>query len=50
MEATWWTVTAVLMMIGLFGAIYPVLPDSLLILAAATLHHFTVRPEHSVGW
>ncbi len=50
MEATWWTISVVLMTVGLFGAIYPVLPDSLLILAGAVLHHFTVRPGHSVGW
>ncbi len=50
MESFWWTVTLLLMGIGLFGAVYPVLPDSLLILAGAVLNHFTVRANHSVGW
>ena len=44
MEAFWWTVTMAMMLVGLFGAIYPVLPDSLLILAGAVFHHFTIRP------
>ena len=42
--------TLALMAVGMFGAIYPVLPDSLLILAGAVLHHFTVKPAHSIGW
>lgn len=50
MEPVWWTVTLGLMAVGLFGAVYPVLPDSLLILAGAVLHHFTIKPAHSVGW
>ncbi len=39
-----------LMALGLFGAVFPVIPDSLFILAGAFLHHFTVRPDHTVGW
>ena len=35
---------------GLLGAVFPVLPDSLLILAGAYLHHFTLPREHTVGW
>ena len=50
METLWWAVAAAMMAVGLFGAVYPVLPDSLLILGGAVLHHFTVRPAHSVGW
>ncbi len=38
------------MLLGLFGAVFPVIPDSLFILAGAFLHHFTVRPDHTVGW
>jgi uncharacterized protein YqgC (DUF456 family) len=49
-ETLWWTLTILLMAAGLLGAVFPVLPDSLLILAGAFLHHFTVRPEHSVDW
>ena len=36
--------------LGLIGAVFPVMPDSLFILAGAFLHHFTVRPAHTVGW
>ena len=50
MESFWWTATVALMAVGLFGAIYPVLPDSILILAGAVLNHFTVKAAHSVGW
>ena len=50
METVWWTISVSLMLAGLFASIFPIMPDSLLILAGAFLHHFTVRPEHSVGW
>ncbi len=50
METFWWTVAAVLMLAGLLGSVFPVLPDSLLILAGAFLHHFMVKPAHTVGW
>ena len=50
METIWWTISLVLMFLGLIGAVFPVVPDSLFILAGAFLHHFTVRPAHAVGW
>ena len=50
METVWWTITIALMAVGLFGAVFPVLPDSLLILAGAYLQHFTVHSAHTVGW
>lgn len=50
METLWWTLSLVLMFLGLCGAVFPVLPDSLLIMAGALLHHFTIRGAHSVGW
>ncbi len=50
METFWWTLSLTLMGLGLVGAVFPVIPDSLFILAGAVLHHFTVRPEHTVGW
>ncbi len=50
MEAVWWTISLGLMGLGLIGAVFPVMPDSLLILAGAFLHHFTVRSAHTVGW
>jgi uncharacterized protein YqgC (DUF456 family) len=36
--------------LGLVGAVVPVLPDSLLILAGAFLQHFTIHSRHTVGW
>ena len=50
MDTLWWTVSIALMLLGLFGAVFPVLPDSLLILAGAFLQHFTVHGPHEVGW
>ena len=50
METVWWTITIVLMLAGLFASVFPIMPDSLLILAGAYLHHFTVAPERTVGW
>lgn len=50
LDTLWWTLSLLLMLAGLVGAVFPVLPDSLLILAGAYLHHFTIRPEHTVGW
>ncbi len=49
METFWWVLSLGLMVAGLVGAVFPVLPDSLLILAGAYLHHF-ILPQHTVGW
>jgi len=40
MPALWWTLILVLMLAGLCGTIFPLLPDTPLIVAAAVLHHF----------
>lgn len=50
MPALWWTLTLVLMLIGLVGTVVPLLPGSVIILAAAVVHHFGLGPERSVGW
>ena len=50
MEAAWWTASLALMFLGLCGAVFPVLPDSLLILAGAFLQHFTIHGAHTIGW
>lgn len=50
LEILWWTLTFLLMLAGLVGAIVPVIPDSLLILGGAVLQHFTIQPPHKVGW
>jgi uncharacterized protein YqgC (DUF456 family) len=38
------------MAVGLVGTLVPLLPGTAIILAAAVLAHFTVEPEHRVGW
>jgi uncharacterized protein YqgC (DUF456 family) len=50
MPYVWWTVTILLLLIGLIGTMVPVLPGSTIILAAAILHHFTIGGPHTVGW
>ena len=50
METIWWTASLLLIFLGLCGAVFPILPDSLLILAGAFLQHFTIRGPHEVGW
>ena len=50
METIWWTIAIALMAVGLFASVFPVLPDSLLILAGAYLQHFTVHSTRTVGW
>src|SRR5438067_4840328 len=50
MNTLWWTLTILLMLIGLVGTVVPLLPGTTIILAAAVLHHFTIDANHSVGW
>ena len=50
METTAWILTLLLMALGLCGAVFPVMPDSLFILAGAFLHHFMAAPGRTVGW
>lgn len=45
-----WVLALLLMALGLCGAVFPVMPDSLFILAGAALHHFMVPPARTVGW
>lgn len=49
-EILCWALTVLLMLAGLVGAVFPVIPDSLLILAGAFLQHFTIHSPHRVGW
>jgi uncharacterized protein YqgC (DUF456 family) len=49
-QTVWWTIVFALLGLGLIGAVFPVLPDSLLILAGAVLQHFTVHSARTVGW
>ena len=50
MDVIWWTVSLALMFVGLCSAVFPVLPDSLLILAGAFLQHFAIHGPRAVGW
>lgn len=49
MTTLWWTLTLVLMLVGLIGVFVPLLPGTSLILLGAVLHRFLV-PQASVGW
>jgi uncharacterized protein YqgC (DUF456 family) len=46
----WWTITLLLMLVGLIGTILPLLPGPTIILAAAILHRAALGEEQSVGW
>ena len=48
--AIWWTLTIVLMLLGLAGTALPVLPGTTVILAAAIMHHLALGEAHSIGW
>ncbi len=48
--AFWWTLTIVLMLIGLAGTVLPLLPGTTVILAAAIIHHTALGEANSVSW
>src|SRR5215467_4121221 len=50
MELFWWSVTLVLMAIGLLGTVLPVLPGPALIFGAAVVHRLMLGPEKGLGW
>lgn len=50
MTAFWWTITLLLMAIGLAGTVLPLVPGTTIILAAAILHHVMLGEAQSVGW
>ncbi len=49
-DALWWTLTLVLMLVGLVGTVVPVLPGTTIILAAAIIHHLALGAARSIGW
>ena len=49
MTALWWTLTLILMLVGLAGAVIPLLPGTTIILAAAILHRLMLGEDHSIG-
>ena len=50
MELFWWSVTLVLMAIGLIGTVLPIFPGPAVIFAAAILHRSILGTEKSIGW
>jgi len=45
-----WIITSVLMIIGLIGAVAPMLPGTAIIMGAAVIHYFVVGADQSPGW
>src|SRR5438552_625615 len=50
MPTLWWTLTLLLMLLGLIGTVLPLVPGTVLILGAAVMHRLALGTEHSVGW
>ena len=50
MSTFWWTITVILMVIGLAGTVLPLIPGTTIILAAAILHHLMLGEAEGVGW
>lgn len=50
MELLCWTLTLVLMAIGLIGTVLSAIPGTALIFGAAVLHRVLLGPGKSVGW
>lgn len=50
MNALWWTITLMVMLLGLVGTVVPLLPGTTIIFAAAVFHHFMLGEAQSVGW
>lgn len=49
MHSVWWILIVVLMLLGLCGTVFPLIPDTPLIVGAAVLHHFVYGP-HGASW
>jgi uncharacterized protein YqgC (DUF456 family) len=50
MELIWWLVAIILMAVGLIGTVLPVVPGTVIILAAAMIHQMMLGTEKSLGW
>lgn len=46
----WWTLTILLMAVGLIGTVIPLLPGSTIILAGAVLHRLLIVKDHTISW
>jgi len=50
MELFWWLFVIVLFAVGLIGTVLPVVPGTIIILAAAVIHRMMLGEEKSIGW
>jgi uncharacterized protein len=50
MDLLWWLFAIVLMAVGLIGTVLPVVPGTVIILAAALIHQVMLGTEKSLGW
>lgn len=50
LDFIFWSLTCVLMIVGLAGTVLPLLPGQIIVMAAAVLHYFTLGAENSPGW
>lgn len=50
MELFWWLIAIVLMAVGLIGTVLPIVPGTVIILAAAVIHQMMLGTEKSLGW
>ena len=50
MDLLWWLIAIVLMAVGLIGTVLPVVPGTVIIVAAALIHQIMLGTEKSLGW
>ena len=50
MDLIYWLLAIVLMAVGLIGTVLPVVPGTVIILAAALIHQIMLGTEKSLGW
>jgi uncharacterized protein YqgC (DUF456 family) len=50
MSVLWWSLTILLMTVGMVGTVIPLLPGTTIIFAAAVIHRVAMGEQHSVGW
>ena len=50
MELFWWFFAIVLFAVGLIGTVVPIIPGTVVILAAAVVHRMMLGSDKSIGW
>jgi uncharacterized protein YqgC (DUF456 family) len=50
MELFWWLFAIVLFAVGLIGTVVPIIPGTVIILAAAVIHRMMLGADKSIGW